>query len=172
MRSHIVFFILSAAFVSQTGFSHGDHSAPGVPPAGLHGGVIKEASHAEEEEHDHDESAHDHENEGHSSKHEEKALFFEAVYDRSSKMVRIYPLTLENEKSVVLSPLAVNAVSITSLQINFPRAKKTISVQPTLVGAGFEVKVELGSAVRLFVLIDATHDGEKKTAKIQIETSK
>ncbi len=171
MKSTIGVLILSAAVLSRLGFSHGDHSVPGVTPAGLHGGVVKEAAHSEED-HDHDESTHDHDKEKPGTKHVEKALFFEAVYDKAAKMVRIYPLTLESEKSVVLSPLAPNAVSITSLKIDFPRAKKTISVQPTLVGAGFETKVEPGSAVRLFVLIDAVHDGEKKTAKIQVETSK
>lgn len=144
-------------------YSHGDHSIPGVKPPGLHGGVVGEADHAEEE-HDHDEAA--------EGKAAEKSLFFETVYDAGKKKVSIFPLSLDSSKSVLFSPIPPSAVSITSLKFQFPRQNKTVTVQPVAVGQGFEAPIQVGSAARFFVMVDATHAGEKKTAKIQVEINK
>ncbi|MBY0369745.1 hypothetical protein K2X33_03600 [bacterium] len=158
--------VFALALVQSTAYPHGDHSVPGTTPPGLHGGAVKEAGHAHSEE-GHSEHGHDDE-----KKEEEKSLFFEVVFEKAGKKVKIYPLILETPSSVLFTAVPMTSVKIASVKVRDPRKGKVSSGEVRASKDSFEIDVAEAPASRMIVQIEADHDGERKVAEVQVETKK
>lgn len=157
--------LFALALIQSTAFPHGDHSVPGTTPPGLHGGAVKEAGHGHSEA-GHGDHAHD------EKKEEEKSLFFEVVFEKASKKLKIYPLVLETPSSVLFTAIPLTTVKLASVKIRDPRKNKLSSGEVRQGKDAYELDVTEAPASRLIVQIEADHDGERKTAEVQVETKK
>lgn len=154
-RSLLLWF----AFSTLSALGHEGHGIPGALPPAPHGGVVQEAKHGEEE---HGEEVHA---EGEA---EEPELFFEAVY--KDKELKIYPLVLPsgtNPMFQVLSPQ--KEFSHVGMKIEFPRAKITQEVKPSVQADAIRVPFDAKKVNRFLIHILVKQGKEEKRASIQVE---
>lgn len=136
-----------AVLVSVKTVAHEGHDQPGAMPSAPHGGKLKEAS-------------------GGTNRGSESELFFEAVFEDSS--LKLYPLTLTDGSAFkALSPK--KDLSNLSVEIEFPRAGKRAKLPVTSGADVLEATVNTRGAKRFLVLVSATHKGETKKTKLQVE---
>lgn len=155
--------LLWFVFSTLSAFGHEGHGIPGALPPAPHGGVVQEAKHEEEEHgHEHEEAPH---SEGDA---EEPELFFEAVY--KDKELKIYPLVLPsgaNPMFQVLSPL--KEFSSVGMKIEFPRAKVTQEVKPSVQTDAIRVAFDAKKVNRFLIHLVVKQGKEMKRATIQVE---
>ena len=148
--------ILIAYFiVLSSAFPHGDHSIPGALPAPLHEGVIGEAKHEENKDH----KGHDHEN--------EKEYFFEVVYKKPSKSIKIYLLELDPENPKVFKKLKPNK-SI-NVVVDLPRSKKKLKIDVKKMTDHWKAELGKFRDRRFYTLISYKDKSELFKSKIMIE---
>lgn len=134
--------------LSMAAPAHEGHDQPAGMPSALHGGKVKEST-------------------GGTKKGSEAELFFEAVYEEPN--LKLYPLTTDEHGAFkALSPK--KDLSNVAVEIEFPRAGKRAKTAYTQTADSFDATVATKGAHRFLVIINASHKGETKKTKVQVET--
>lgn len=133
--------------LTMTAAGHEGHDQPGAMPSAPHGGKVKEST-------------------GGTKQGSETELFFEAVFEEPS--LKLYPLTTDEHGAFKgLSPK--KDLSNSSIEIEFPRAGNRTKTKFTHGADFLEASVATRGAKRFLVIVNATHKGESKKTKLQVE---
>lgn len=136
-----------------------DDTVPGALPPAPHGGIVEPMREA------HSSSK----PEGEEKKEKpEKEIFVEGTYQ--NKQVVLYPYTIKPPKTAVFSPIIANkSLSDVRLRVEFPVERKEASLPVTVTNDALVATLDAEHTHRFIVHLSATHGGESKRVKIQIE---
>ncbi len=187
------FMVIIGVVLCVPAFSHEGHDMPGSLPPPPHGGrvAVAEGAYGEDEhahgkdEHGHyegkahdshdddhaiesEKEAHDHDKEhGHG---EEKPELYMEVKLENGRELKIYPLILDPKRPRMFQSVSPGKeVAVSQVRIEFPRSGQKGLLQAVLKGDHWSAQVPANRDYRFFVLVTASHSGEEKTAKVQVE---
>lgn len=87
-----------------------------------------------------------------------------------NKKVWLFPLTIRPPKTAIFAPLSArNDFSQARAKVEFPREGKILDLALEASDEGFSAPLDADATHRFIVYFSASHQGEAKRVKIQLE---